>query len=91
MKCSRCGADLAANATGGNCLACLLQLGLAPDEPAPAERVSPDEPFQKAGLGVGADPAVHRIIGNYKLLQKIGEGGCGVVYMAEQEIGRAHV
>ena len=24
-------------------------------------------------------------IGRYKLLQKIGEGGCGVVYMAEQE------
>ena len=24
-------------------------------------------------------------IANYKLLQKIGEGGCGVVYMAEQE------
>src|ERR1700677_2837711 len=23
-------------------------------------------------------------IGSYKLLQKIGEGGCGVVYMAEQ-------
>lgn len=23
-------------------------------------------------------------IGNYKLLQQIGEGGCGVVYMAEQ-------
>ena len=26
-----------------------------------------------------------RCIGPYKLLQKIGEGGCGVVYMAEQE------
>ena len=25
-------------------------------------------------------------IGSYKLLQKIGEGGCGVVYMAEQEL-----
>ena len=24
-------------------------------------------------------------IGRYKLLQKIGEGGCGIVYMAEQE------
>jgi len=34
--------------------------------------LSPDE-----GLG--------NRIGNYKLLQKIGEGGCGVVYMAEQE------
>ena len=25
------------------------------------------------------------MIGRYKLLQQIGEGGCGVVYMAEQE------
>jgi serine/threonine protein kinase len=28
-------------------------------------------------------PGMH--IGRYKLLQKIGEGGCGVVYMAEQD------
>src|SRR5262245_48323615 len=40
-----------------------------PDEPAPARR------------GVDAAGAM---IGRYKLLQKIGEGGMGVVYMAEQ-------
>jgi eukaryotic-like serine/threonine-protein kinase len=31
------------------------------------------------------DAAIGTRIGPYKLLQKIGEGGCGVVYMAEQE------
>ena len=36
---------------------------------------SPDAPGEKA-----CDR-----IGNYKLLQQIGEGGCGLVYMAEQE------
>ncbi len=32
-----------------------------------------------------AGPATGDCVGRYKLLEKIGEGGCGVVYMAEQE------
>jgi len=30
------------------------------------------------------DEAVGQLLGRYKLLEKIGEGGCGVVYVAEQ-------
>jgi len=31
------------------------------------------------------EEAAGAMVGRYKLLQKIGEGGCGIVYMAEQE------
>jgi hypothetical protein len=31
------------------------------------------------------DEAVGQMLGHYKLREKIGEGGCGVVYVAEQE------
>src|ERR1035437_2195316 len=41
-------------------------------------------PRQEPPLVKPAQQAGDRI-GRYKLLQKIGEGGCGVVYMAEQE------
>src|SRR5208283_2329320 len=44
--------------------------------PALAEAIRPKPP--------GDEPVGTRI-GRYKLLQKIGEGGCGVVYLSEQE------
>jgi len=34
---------------------------------------------------IGGDPALGSRVGHYKLLQQIGEGGCGIVFMAEQE------
>jgi eukaryotic-like serine/threonine-protein kinase len=37
----------------------------------------------RAGIQVGEKPGDH--IGHYKLLQQIGEGGGGIVFMAEQE------
>src|SRR5258707_9912580 len=39
----------------------------------------------KAAQAVPAGGKTGDRIGHYKLLQQIGEGGCGVVYMAEQE------
>ena len=36
-------------------------------------------------VSVPIDEKPGTVIGRYKLLQRIGEGGCGIVYMAEQE------
>src|SRR5258708_2130745 len=52
----------------------------APESPTAAE--APDATVRLSTST--ADKAGDRI-GRYKLLQQIGEGGCGVVYMAEQE------
>jgi hypothetical protein len=50
---------------------------------AEAEQVMATSAFQ-SGAFVPTEKPGDRI-GRYKLLQKIGEGGCGIVYMAEQQ------
>ena len=44
-----------------------------------------DEPTIKLDQAAGTrDETVGQTLGRYKLLERVGEGGCGVVYVAEQ-------
>ena len=72
---------LQANEAAGNFLAEPLLETPSADT---AEPVAADEMIPDPSAGPLSEKPGDRI-GRYKLLQKIGEGGCGVVYMAEQE------
>ena len=81
-----CGNDPALRHRVEHLLHAQIEIGSFLESPAPELDATRDSPSVTEGPGT--------MIGPYKLLQQIGEGGMGTVYMAEQtepEIGRAHV
>ena len=95
--CRECGTAIPADSPGGFCGQCLLGLGLKEAEDQPESASNPVEqdtdapkspPESHRGAASGFPSLTEKFgdrIGRYRLLQEIGHGGCGVVYMAEQE------
>ena len=69
-QCSECGTPLADDVPEGACPVCALRGAL-------------EVPDVSSKAAVREKPGDR--IGHYKLLEQIGEGGCGIVYVAEQE------
>ncbi len=77
-RCQRCGTKLPPTVLGGLCPRCVGQRLLA-NEPVPAPRASRISPLPDVD-----EPAIVRL-SRYKLVEELGEGGCGIVYAAEQD------
>ncbi len=79
-KCSSCGTELPADSPSALCPRC--------SPPRPVDLAGPAPETGPAGTLLVPSPLSEKPgdkIGHYKLLQEIGAGGFGVVYMAEQE------
>jgi len=84
--CAKCGATLIAESALDVCPRCVAAQALSPHT-SPAGSDANAAQLNTIALdcgGVEVEQAGGRI-GRYKLREKVGEGGCGVVYVAEQE------
>src|SRR5499427_2997925 len=96
IKCRECGAAIPVDSPGGFCAECLLRLGLLAGTGLPlgGKEETSGQIQSETRIATLQSTLVTTVpltekpgdrIGRYRLLQEIGHGGCGVVYMAEQE------
>jgi serine/threonine protein kinase len=80
VRCASCGLPLDPPGPGGLCPVCLLKIGLQ----AGAGPGTGGGDTAGTGAPGAAAAAVPGVIGPYHLSQLLGEGGMGLVYLAEQ-------
>src|SRR5215471_5725993 len=84
-SCPQCGAELSAPNANAPCPQCAWAPMGELEQPTVTAHSGGQESTEASSLTDPFSEELSERIDRYKILQKLGEGGCGVVYLAEQE------